>query len=152
MEFSIDFRELEHALKTVWPDRIRDRSRSAMQESVGYLQGEVQKRTPVDQGIGRGSVFTELRGNSMPELRGIVATAQAYMTVVERGRRPGGRFPPRGPIQAWAGRVLGDASLWFVVARAIARRGTKGHFMFRDAAYKGRRTVEAIFSKHFRGL
>lgn len=51
-----------------------------------------------------------------------------YAAVIEHGRRPGAKRPPIAPIQAWAGRKLGDSSrsTAFVIARAIGRKGIKG--------------------------
>ncbi|QOR55526.1 MAG: hypothetical protein UMS36scaffold28_16 [Phage 59_13] len=45
-----------------------------------------------------------------------------YASFVEFGTRP--HFPPVDALRDWAARVLGDERLAFVVARAIARRGT----------------------------
>lgn len=54
-----------------------------------------------------------------------------YGAVVERGRRPGSRFPPPDAIQLWAMRKLGLSeaeakSAAFAIARKIARQGIKG--------------------------
>lgn len=51
----------------------------------------------------------------------VVAHAN-YASFVEYGTRP--HFPPVDALRDWAARVLGDERLAFVVARAIARRGT----------------------------
>lgn len=49
----------------------------------------------------------------------------SYASFVEFGTRP--HFPPVDALRDWAARVLGDERLAFVVARAIARRGTYAH-------------------------
>lgn len=100
------------------------------------IASEARLRTPVGvSGILRASIGTRLmRGTDASVLvHGEVFTgAQApYALFVEEGTRP--HFPPRAPIELWAQRVLGDRRLWFVVARAIARRGTRARHMFRDA-------------------
>lgn len=51
-----------------------------------------------------------------------------YSGVIEGGRRPGSRMPPRAPIQRWAERKLGLSesearSAAFVIARSVANRG-----------------------------
>jgi len=55
----------------------------------------------------------------------VEATVEAnaeYASYVEWGTRP--HFPPPDALRDWAGKFLGDPNLAFVVARAIARRGT----------------------------
>lgn len=60
-----------------------------------------------------------------------------HFVFLERGTRP--HFPPPRALEAWAQAKLGDASLAFVVARAIARRGTPALRMMQTAwdAHKG---------------
>lgn len=147
----IDLPTMQATLHRLDPRRLDHPVVAAMNESLGYLQGEVQKRTPIDTGLGRGSVFTDLRGQPAG-LRGIVASPLVHMLVLERGRKPGGRMPPVEAIRAWLVRKGGDASMAFVVARAIARRGLPAHKMFEESAAKGLGTVRAIFSRHLRGL
>jgi hypothetical protein len=45
-----------------------------------------------------------------------------YASYVEWGTRP--HFPPIDALKDWAAKFLGDPRLAFIVARAIARRGT----------------------------
>lgn len=123
----------------------------AMSETTHYLEGEVAGRAPVDLGLLRGSIASDVRGRGLG-LRGEVFSNRDYAPAVERGRRPGRGFPPREPIERWAARNLGDASLWFVVARKIARQGTKGVFMFRKSAEGAGPAVERIWGKWLRRL
>ncbi len=48
-----------------------------------------------------------------------------YASFVEFGTKP--HFPPVEALEDWCAKVLGDAKLAFVVARAISRRGTYAH-------------------------
>jgi hypothetical protein len=48
-----------------------------------------------------------------------------YASFVEFGTKP--HFPPIEALEDWCAKVLGDAKLAFVVARAISRRGTYAH-------------------------
>lgn len=141
--------DVSHAVKTLDGLKLDQRQRAAMQESLGYLQSEVRAGMPVDLGIGRGSVFTEIRGSTV-NMRGIVGSGQIHVAVLEKGRRPGATPPPVGPIASWLSRNGGDARLAFVVARSIGRRGTKAHRMFKNAIERGGGRVEAIFQRHFR--
>lgn len=63
---------------------------------------------------------------------GEVGTNKVYGRVVEEGRRPG-RMPPVRAIAVWAARKAPGAST-FVIARAIARRGTRPQPYLRPAA------------------
>ena len=77
--------------------------------------------------------------------------ATEYASVMEMGRKPGGKMPPVSVIAAWAHRK-GIMISAFVLARSIARKGIKGHFMFRNAARKGKSAVMAIWHKHLSTL
>lgn len=148
----VDLRQLQQVMARLSPVVVAMRSKAAMGESLAYLQAEVQKNTPVDTGITRGSIFTASRGSSLADLRGTVASPLEHTIVLEEGRRPGGRMPPVAIIERWAQRVIGVSGLGYVIARAIARRGTKAHHMFRNAADRGRVVVQSIWLRHFRGF
>lgn len=152
-EVTVDTTRVEQMLRTRFgPPEVSRRLRAALQDMVAMLQGEVVKRTPVGAtGLLRGGITTDVRGTGFHDMRGTVSATGAaakYAAVVEHGRSPGA-FPPRAPLELWAQRVLGDASLWYVVARKIARSGTKGQFMFRDALRKNRSKLPGILARHF---
>lgn len=111
---------------------------------VEDLASEARQRMPVNTGILRASIGTRVSvGQSASALvHGEVFTGQQapYAVYVEEGTRP--HFPPRAPIELWTQRVLGDRKLWFLVARAISRRGTRAHHMFRDAWAKVSPTIQ----------
>ncbi len=117
-------------------------AREAMAEITEMLKREVAMRTPIGaSGNLRGSIFTEIRGESRGALRGVVASRVPYARYVEFGRRAGGRIPPwreGSPLYRWVAHKLesrnGDfESVAFLVARAIARRGIPGRRMFARA-------------------
>ena len=131
---------------------INRRANAAMAESLAYLQNEVVKNTPSNFGLLRNSIQPSIHGTTLADLRGTLAPtgpSTHYAYYVEEGRRPG-KFPPRAPIELWAQRKLGDAGLWFVVARKIARRGIEGKHMFRDAKDRGQKIIPAIWRRHFK--
>lgn len=149
-EVTVDSTAVEAALAKLSPEQVDKRAKAAMQESLAYLQTEVKNRTPTGATAALyQSIFTDIRGTTFTGMQGRVASPLSYAVFAEEGRPPG-KFPPRAPIELWAQRVLGDASLWFIVARGIARHGTKGAHMFRDAAQKGKGVVRRIFQQHFR--
>ena len=67
-----------------------------------------------------------------------IGTPLEYGISVEYGREPGGKMPPRAPIELWARRKLGlgadeaEAASW-AIARHIAIHGTEGARMFQKA-------------------
>lgn len=126
-------------------------AREAMAEVTGMLGREVMTRTPVGaSGNLRGSIFTEIKGEGQGTIRGVVASRADYADHVEFGRRPGGRMPPwqeGSPLYRWVVRNLesrnGDfESVAFLVARATARRGTRGRRMFARALEENRSRIE----------
>ncbi len=125
--------------------RIHDPSSALKQELTTALwiiglqiQRETQIRTPFSTGILRASILsTEPR--EMPQgLQVVVGTSVPYSTVVEFGRSPNSRMPPPSAIADWL-RIKHRLSeeqalkLAWPVARGIAKRGTKGKFMFTNA-------------------
>lgn len=147
----LDQRQWRAAVERLGPERAAQRARAAMLESLAFLQNEVRQAMPVDTGLGRGSVVTELRGRTLGDLSGEVGSPLAHVAVLEYGRKPGGPMPPVAPIEAWAQRH-GMAGLGYVIARAIARRGLKARHMFRNAAQKGQAVIPSIFRRHLGGL
>lgn len=149
---TVDTKQIARLAKRLSPREISRRGHAAMQESVAYLQGAVQRATPVDTGVTRGTIFTEVRGRELAGMRGIVASPLVHTIVLEFGRRPGQRMPPLGPIRVWLHHQGKDERLAFVVARSIGRKGTKAHHMFSAAAERGASMVTAIWQRHFRSL
>jgi len=107
----------------------------AVRAIVEDVASEARQRTPVNTGVLRASIATDVTtGTSLSAaIRGTVFTgAQApYAPYVEEGTAP--HWAPIGPLLLWARRVLGNERAAYAVQRAIARRGTRGRHMFRDA-------------------
>lgn len=108
------------------PRRLAQAKGRAMNLSLVDLQSNIKRdaEKSVNTGQFRDTIFYRTQGSPVSEkFVGRVAPQVAHGFYVEHGRRPG-KMPPREPIEYWAQRKLGDRSLWFVIARAIARRGT----------------------------
>jgi hypothetical protein len=134
------------------PGRVDGATRStifpAMQEATLLLEREVKFRTPVGATeAARGSIqsATELLRGRTLEVRGTVTSALRYIQPLEKGSRP--HWAPIAPLKIWARRVLGDEGLAFAVRAAIARRGTKGAYMFRDGAAASKGRIERILRR-----
>lgn len=105
--------------------------RGAMGRALLAVQRAAMKNAPVDTGTLRRSLTTEVRplGTS---LRGAVGTNVPYARAVEEGAPPG-RWVPEGELRGWMRRKGIDASLEFVIRRAIHRRGTRAQPFLRPA-------------------
>jgi len=125
-------------------------SKAAMYESVAIVEEQVVGLTPVGAtGNLRQSITTEVRGAAFQKMRGYVFTPIAYGLPVEEGRAPG-RFPPIDPIELWVIRKrIAPANearrVAFLIARSIARHGTKGAFMFERGLDKATPKVISIW-------
>lgn len=123
---------------------------AAVEYAVHAIQGAVVPLTPVGV-TGHLRQGTQTRvdvGGSAVDVTGHVFNPLGYAPAVERGARP--HFPPPGALELWVQRKLGvpankARSVAFVVARAIARRGTAGAAMF----WRGVESVEASIHARF---
>jgi hypothetical protein len=123
---------------------------AAVQTIVEDIAKEARSRTPVGvSGLLRASIYTDVTtGTSLSAaIRGTVFTgAQVpYARYVEEGTAP--HWAPIGPLLLWARRVLGDERAAYRVQRAIARRGTRGRHMFRDAMTAVRPQMQGILQQ-----
>jgi hypothetical protein len=116
-----------------YPEAARVARISRVTEAVLLADGIVRMKTPVGAGPVhlRDTVFHQV-GMGEP-VWGLVSTPAQYGLPVEMGTRP--HFPPVAPIQHWVEKKLGingkeAKAVAYLVARAIAKRGTKGAKMF----------------------
>jgi hypothetical protein len=136
----------------------------AMTEIVLFGESEIAKNTPVGvTGHARQGVI----GKVLSPFLGIIGfhgSAAKYGRFVEHGRKRG-KFPPFAAIELWVKRTEEGKRLiaWvkrtykiknnaqalkqatFLKARAIARRGTRGAFMFKKAVPKVKQHAQTIF-------
>lgn len=122
----------------------------AVEFGVNVMQGAIVPLVPVDRGTLRNSIQNTIQGQGV-EVIGRVFTPLAYGLPVELGAVP--HFPPPAALEGWVKRKLGisDArevkSVAFLVARAIARRGTKAWEMFQRGFAAAKPRVEARFQQ-----
>ncbi len=107
------------------PGVVNSEIRNGMERSVKKVTTDVQAGTPVDVGRLRSQITNVVQGSGA-ETRGIVGTNVKYAPYMEFGTRP--HWPPIKALEVWARR---HGTTAFVVARAIARRGTAAREMFR---------------------
>ena len=101
--------------------------KKALEDSALQLEGVIKEGTPVDTGRLRGSITSKVSSDPVP-LWAKVGTGVKYAPFVEYDCKP--HFPPVTALQGWARRHHVSP---YVVARAIARHGTRGAHMFEKA-------------------
>ncbi|TXH32520.1 MAG: HK97 gp10 family phage protein [Rhodospirillaceae bacterium] len=131
------------------PDIVVEELAAAVTEGSMLLEREAKERTPTS-GAGTlrdsiGALPVEIGGG---RVTGGIATSLAYALPIELGSKP--HWAPIEPLIDWVHRKLGkvDAearSVARMVQLKIAKKGTKGHFMFRDAG-------EAVTPQFYRML
>lgn len=92
------------------------------------IQDNLTNKKISNTGNLRRSVFTQASID-----RGIIGVGELYGAAVEFGTRP--HFPPVAPLERWAQTKLGKSGLGFVIARKIAREGTKAQ-PYAEPAFK----------------
>lgn len=120
-------------LSKEFPEASRQARFGRITEALLFLEGAVKQATPVGAGPIhlRDTIFSKV--NNGEPVEGILGTPAQYGLPVEMGTKP--HFPPIAPIQHWVEYKLGysgkeAASVAFLIARAISKRGTKGYGMF----------------------
>ncbi len=103
--------------------KFREPVRRFLDRSVKQVEAKAKEKAPVDRGRLRSSIRSFTR--QVPQPRGIVRAGVPYAPYVEFGTRP--HWPPLSAMQPWARRHGFPAGRVgaFLVARAIARHGTK---------------------------
>lgn len=97
-----------------------------------HIEGIAKEGAPVDTGRFRASIESRVGKREAS-----VFSAVEYAPYIEHGTRP--HWPPVAVLEPWA-RRHGIPSA-FLVARAIARRGTKARRVFASTAEKGKRDI-----------
>jgi len=140
---------LRDLIKKLQPEQYGDIIKDLVTDAM--LTGESAARRAakphtVDTGSVARSIEHKLRGNGPIPAGGAVFTRLVGAEAIDQGRVPGGRMPPVEPIRQWAVRH-GIAIPAFVLARAIARRGTRGLFFMRAAEDAVRRGLPGLVGR-----
>jgi len=143
------------------PRRLDGELESALQQSLQLTEREVVRRTPTAQGRLRSAIQGEVRRSATSVTGTVTAGDVAYASFVEYDTAP--HFPPLAPLEEWVRhRGLHAPSrggkppkhpvraIAFLIARKIARQGTKGAHMFRDGAQAALPQARRFFSQSLR--
>ena len=99
---------------------------NAMWWEMQQIIDQAKLNIPVDTGnlAASGTVLPPvIRGTYIEVEGGFGGSAAGYAIWVHEGRRPGGKMPPREPIEAWARRHGIPEEAVFNIQRAIAAHG-----------------------------
>ncbi len=134
---------LEELLEKADPKLLAEPLRKLFTDASLRLERRAAQLTPKDTGILASKITHRIDTSPVP-MWGQAYTNVKYAPYVEFDTRP--HWPP---IKQFTGKTEA-LDIWarhhhisaFVVARAIARRGTKGHHMFERAADELRSTIQ----------
>ncbi len=128
------------------PNLVGEPTRIAFTDSVLILEGAVKENMPVDTGRARQTVTHEVDTSQIPDFA-LVGSNVEYVKYLETGTKP--HWPPLSALQPWARRhgfPPGRAGA-FLVAKAIARSGTKARRMFETAFTEKKADIDRIMER-----
>lgn len=150
----IDDRKLRRVLDRA-PAKIKAAKKEILDRGSIMTQGEMRQNAPVFDG--------ELRRSIRPKWQGldtvVVFSDAKHAIPMEVGRKPGGKLPPfkeGTPLAKWVKIKMGAGVPAFLVARSIARKGTKGKHYARNTYAKMKPAVNKmaamVINKTIKGL
>lgn len=107
----------------------------AIKKSIFTLLINAKKAAPRDQGFLRDNFVTEFS-----LLLGVLNNTAPYAVYVHEGTRP--HWPPMDAITPWANR---HGIPPFLVARSIAKKGTKAQPFFQDSIEESQSDIDRFF-------
>ncbi|MBU1173636.1 MAG: HK97 gp10 family phage protein [Proteobacteria bacterium] len=119
---------------------------AGMQQATMLVTADAKRLAPVDTGRLRASITPDVEVGAK-EVVGVVGSNVVYAPYMELGTRP--HWPPPGALAAWARR---HGVSEYVVARAIAARGTKERRFLRGSFEQNRGKVEQIIGQAVSGI
>ena len=120
--------------------------KAGIRKGIFALETRAKPETPVGvSGMLRNGYRSTFSG-----LRGELVNTKLYAPFVHDGRKPG-KFPPLAPIALWVKRK-GIGVPAFVIARSIARKGTKANPFMTRTVEAEETNVRAIIQGEIRSL
>lgn len=150
----IDSSRIER-LFTLAPQRVASAKREILDRASIMTQAEMRVNVPVFDG--------ELRSSIRPKYTSpdtvIVFSDKRYAPAVEFGRKPNGKLPPYKagtPLEKWVRIKLGTDVSPYLVARSIAKKGTKGAKFARNTYVTMKPQIgsmaDAVIARTIKGL
>jgi hypothetical protein len=136
-----------------FPDISQQELGKAMSKSVITIEGEAKPFVPVDRGLLRASLGSEVKYLGDMNIIGRVGSSlgdEEYPRVMELGRKPGGKMPPLDALEPWVKRVIRPdeknlRSVTFLVARKIAKKGIAAREFMKKAWERSQARVDKYF-------
>lgn len=142
-------------LFTLAPQRVQAAKREILQRGSIMTQAEMRLNVPVFDGELRSSIRPKWESNDTV----VVFSDKRYAPAVEFGRKAGGKLPPYqkgSSLEKWVRIKMGTEVSPFLVARSIARKGTKGAHFARKTYVTMKPQVNgmasAVIAKTIKGL
>lgn len=124
------------------PATLATEVRTAMTAGSLLIEGSARSLAGKDTGRNAGSITHNISGGGA-NLTSKIGPSTAYGYYAEKGRKPG-RMPPISAIEGWANRHGINP---YVLAKSIARKGTKPHPYMVPAFNNNVGRVTALFTK-----
>lgn len=150
MHSNVDAGAAQQLMATA-PEQLHQALAEATSAALARLVGAVRAHTPVATGLLADSVYGVPFESGIGGMVAVHPPADAYAAPVEYGTLA--HFPPAEALRSWVKAKFGLTeeaairSAAFRVAHAIARRGTRGHFMFERAVQTERAAVFTLFER-----
>jgi len=153
MDVSIEIKGLQELMDRFGQfDEIAvDEFRAAMGISVETVAKLAREKAPVNLGSLRASITGKVQGGGVvTQVEGVVGAYVPYARVMEEGADP--HWPNMANLHFWVVRKLGLKGVeaeraTFLIARAISRRGLKGHHYMRDGLSEAEPKIKAEFER-----
>ena len=125
------------------PETVALPLRKLLGEVAAHLRDQVRSNLPVDTGAARDSVVVAVDPSGLPTWARVSSPLE-YVAQLEEGSPP--HWPPVASLEPWARRhgFPAGCSGAFLVARAIARRGTRGRHMFANAVAESQGKIDDL--------
>lgn len=139
-------KEAQAKLRQVATDMHGQPMQDGMEKAAMLVTRSARIKAPVDTGRLRASIVPEVRVQGK-DVVGVIGSNVVYAPFVELGTKP--HFPPIASLEVWARRHGMNA---YVVARAIAKKGTAAHPYLQPAFDENRSAIEVILGKTVSGI
>lgn len=118
-------------------EKFKSNIKNALDKSINVVWGTATKITPVDTGHLRGKLRKKVYND-----RAVIGTNVKYAIYVHEGTRP--HWPPIEAITPWAKRHGIEP---FLVARSIAKHGTRAQPFIKEAINNSQNKIEGFFEQ-----
>ena len=127
------------------PELLAQEEGRAMTASLLLVEADARRNVAHDTRQLMNSI-THRQRREGETLVGEVGPSARYGVVVERGRRPKRRWPPRAALRGWARRHGIPERALFLIARKIGQQGTPARPFLEPALRKNEARIQRLFA------